>query len=411
MTTAHSLFSASASERWSNCPGSLAMSRGIPSTSTPAAREGTAGHEIADLCLKGSRDPSEWIGEILTVEGSEGDDQKVYEVEVTEELADAVAVYVEYVRGFSGTMISEIRVDYSELLGVEEEEGFGTSDTLILDETTLHSFDLKLGRRYVSSEKNKQMILYTAGSVKHLMDIGEVIEKVVLHIVQPRISDAPAPYEMTVDELFDIVAWLRGRAQIATEALFSFTSRDDLRWTSTYLQAGEKQCEWCPAAAFCPTLRNIAREHIDEDFDVLSLQDTVSGEEIAEAMEILPLLEIFIDAIKAEANRRLAHGAKVPGWKLVKGREGNRKWADEKAAEEAFSAYDTRVTHAPAQLLSPSKLETALKKHTGKSKKEVEGIIAKHIVRNPARPTLVAESDPREPWSEAASVDEFEVLA
>lgn len=392
----HALFSASASERWSNCPGSLAMSQGIPNSSSGSSREGTAGHDLGDRCLRTGADPLDAIGEVILVEGEE--------IEVTEELAQAVFDYVEYVRGFSGTMLSETRINYSELLGVDTEEGFGTSDAIVLSGTTLHVFDAKFGRRYVDPRLNRQMMLYGGGTLKVLLDLGEEVDKVVLHIVQPRVVERPIPFEMTVDELNFQIDYLRERAQIVKEAFFTFTSREDKHWHSLYLVPGEKQCEWCPAAAFCPALRNIAREHIDEEFSVLSLQDTVPGDEIAENLGMLPLLEIFGKAVTAEANRRLTLGQKVGDWKLVKGREGNRRWRDTEAVAAEFDDVDPNLVYGPPKLLTPPQMEKALKKHDAKSR------IADLVVRNPARPTLAPGSDPREPWSESASADEFGVV-
>jgi hypothetical protein len=392
----HALFSASASERWSNCPGSLAMSQGIPNGSSSSAREGTAGHDLGDRCLRTGADPLDSVGEFILVEGEE--------IQITDDLAEAVFDYVEYVRGFSGTMLSETRINYSELLGVDTEEGFGTSDAIVLCGTELHVFDLKLGRRYVEPKRNRQMMLYGAGVLKVLLDLGETVDKVALHIVQPRVVERPIPFEMTVDELNLEIDYLRSRAEVVKEAFFTYTGREDKHWHSLYLVPGEKQCEWCPAAAFCLALRNVAREYVDDDFDVVSLQQTVPGEEIAENLGMLPLLEIFAKATTGEANRRLTLGEKVPGYKLVKGREGNRRWRDVEAAEEVFADVDGDLIYAPRKLLTPPQMEKALKKNDAKSR------IADLVVRNPARPTLAPESDPREPWSEAASADEFAVV-
>lgn len=90
----HSLFNASGAERWANCPGSLALSKDAPRSTNPAAREGTAGHLLAEQCLKDGTDPVQYEGIVIEVEG--------HDIEVTDELALAVQCYVDYVRGITG---------------------------------------------------------------------------------------------------------------------------------------------------------------------------------------------------------------------------------------------------------------------------------------------------------------------
>lgn len=390
----HSIFSASGAERWANCPGSLALSKGCARTSNPAAREGTAGHELAEKCLAANTDPVAYEGDIIQVEG--------HDIEVTEDLAIAVQAYVDYVRGFSGMRWAETTSHYARLLGVDDDEGFGTNDCLILDGTVLHVIDLKLGRGFVDPINNKQTILYAAGAVDAIEAVGEEVTEIHLHIFQPRVTAKPVPFVISRAELHGHVAALRLAAQRAQEAMLTFTpeSVKDWKWVKAYLHAGESQCKYCPAAAFCPQLRGYAEDLTGDDIEYMV---GAGPGFLAEALSKVPLLERWIEAVQTEVMRRLSEGKPVDGYKLVLGREGNRKWSDPEKAEAAFADLDVALTHAPAKLLSPAQMEKALKK--AKLARDLEPL----VVRNPAKPTVTVESDPRPAWSNNIA-EEFGVV-
>src|SRR5690606_30590166 len=48
----HALLSASGSERWLNCPGSVRLEQDFPDTTSPYAQEGTAAHELSEIMLR-----------------------------------------------------------------------------------------------------------------------------------------------------------------------------------------------------------------------------------------------------------------------------------------------------------------------------------------------------------------------
>jgi hypothetical protein len=395
----HSIFSASGASRWSACPGSLALSRGAPRTSNPAAREGTAGHTLAERCLAVDAlfpEPVDHEGEIIDVEG--------FEIEVTEDLALAVQSYVDYVRGFSGMRWTETTSNYASLLGVDTEEGFGTNDCIILDSTILHVIDLKLGRGFVDPVKNKQCILYAAGAVDAIEAVGEEITEIHIHIFQPRVTAKPIPYVLTRDELREQVELLRAAAQRAQEAMLTFTAESvkDWKWVKEYLHAGETQCKYCPAAAFCPQLRGYAEDLTGDDISYMA--DAGPGF-LSEALSRVPLVERWVEAVQEAAMSRLSAGKPVDGYKLVLGREGNRKWSDPVKAEAAFEGLDAELTHTPPKLLSPAQMEKALKK--AKLKCDLEPL----VTRNPAKPTMTVDSDPRQAWSpKEAIAEEFGIV-
>ena len=391
----HSIFSASGAERWANCPGSIAFCEGIKSTDSDASREGTAGHALADHCLRHDTWPGDYVGHVFE------------KYEITDDLAEAVSDYVEYVRGISGIRLSEVRVYYANLLGVDDDEAFGTSDALIVAGHILHVIDAKFGRRFVDPKKNKQMMLYAAGALEALKAVGEAddITEIQLHIMQPRVTSKPLPYIMSRADLDLELEWLAERAALVIEAQFNYLPASPL-WQEKYPIPGEYQCQWCPAAAACPSLRTRAKSVTPMDeFELVNSLEALPSSTVAENMALVPLLELWIKAVEHEGFRRLTRGDVVPGYKLVTGREGNRKWQNEDVVLEAFSELDTAVLFKEPVLKTPPQLEKAL----GKKNPLVEKI-ATLTVRSPARPTVTTADDPRPKWVEAAGSDEFGVV-
>lgn len=393
----HSLFSASGAERWANCPGSIPFCAGVPRSDTEASLEGTAGHALGDHCLKQGTEPTDYEGEVIE------------KVEITEDLALAVQKYVDYVRGISGIRLSEVRVYYGALLGTSDEEAFGTSDVILVAGHILHVIDAKFGRRFVDPRKNKQMMLYGAGALRALRDVGEAddITEVHLHVFQPRVSDKPVPFVMTVAELDAEIANLRERAAAVIEAQFSYNPSDPA-WTDKYLIPGEYQCQWCPAAAVCPSLRHKAKSVTPVgEFEMVNALEAAPDSLIAENMAMVPLLEIWIKAVEHEGFRRLTRGDHVPGYKLVTGREGNRKWQSEEAVRQAFADLSPAELNVEPKLKTPPQLEKLLKKNKDKRVEK----IAELVVRSPAKPTVAVEDDPRPVWVESAGSEEFGIVA
>ena len=96
-------------------------------------------------------------------------------------------------------------------------------------------------------------------------------------------------------------------------------------------------------------------------------------------------------------------GGSVPGYKLVEGKQGNRKWSDELTvlryliAEGGCSEEDITET----KLLSPSAMEKAI------GKKKVAELPDVYITRAPGQPTVVPETDKRPAYNRA---DDFDSL-
>ena len=99
---------------------------------------------------------------------------------------------------------------------------------------------------------------------------------------------------------------------------------------------------------------------------------------------------------------KLLNGDTVPGFKLVEGKAGNRKWVDEVKVAEALRNAGYQINDiTETKLLSPA----AMDKSIGRAK--VAELLDELIERSPGAPAVVPASDKRPTYSRA---NEFENL-
>lgn len=314
---AHAALGPSSAHRWMACPGAPAAerearSRGlVDDSSSPAAREGTAAHAVAELELR----------------------RRVLSQPVAAEVASWHEVYdVEYEWS---VMVSETRpyVDYVEACYLAASETdpagaqlwlesrvepvpgrvWGTADATIIGDGRVHVVDLKYGRGVrVEAESNPQLRCYMLGA----LDIASLLEPVrecVGTIVQPRHKDG---------------------GHISSEAL---PTEELQAWGATLLEAvaatddpaaprvpGDSQCRWCAAQAICPErTRSLAAEVFGE-----ARQATVpllSDADVAELLPRLDSVESWCRAVRRSALSRLTQRpGSLAGWHVAEGRPRRR---------------------------------------------------------------------------------------
>lgn len=135
----------------------------------------------------------------------------------------------------------------------------------------------------------------------------------------------------------------------------------------------------------------------------------LDDERLGLLMESVDLIEGFAKAARAETERRMLAGGFVPGFKLVKGREGIRKFADPEEAEKLMKSMRLKQdVMYDWTLISPTTAE----------KLAADGVIGKKqwpklqalITRSEAGISVAPASDKR-PAVEVGKVeDDFEVL-
>ena len=361
--TAHAKLSASGSERWLRCPGSVRAEEGIVEKSSSFAAEGTSAHELAELCLVSERDAMSYVHTTLKESGWV----------VTDEMAIYIQEYVDYVRSFKGVKFIEERVDFSEWVP----DGFGTSDAIVIDGDTMHIIDLKYGKGIrVDADDNSQAKLYALGA---LSDYGFLYEitNIVCHIHQPRL-DHISVWEIDKESLLKWAEYVRERA-----AMCALPDAPRV--------ASDKSCMWCKFKPLCPELMSLTQKALMSDFDDATIApkspDKLSIRDLRFALDNKKIIVSWLDAIEDLAFERLTNGEAFDGYKLVVGRS-NRSWEDEKAAEHVLLEELGDKMYQPQKMITPPMAEKLL----GKKKAALlNGLINK----SQGKPTMVNQSDNR----------------
>lgn len=415
---AHARLSPSGAHRWMACPGSLKLEEPFPDTSSIYADEGTAAHTLMDWCLTSGQDASAYAGRLIQV----GDDhvsvidgepvvlKPSRKFEVDEEMVEGIQGYCDYVRGLGGELLPEQQVDLSRYL--EQPDCFGTADTLVIVDDTLHVVDLKYGRRFVDAEENKQLMLYGLGALD-AVSLAYDIKRVVLTIFQPKVSMTPSTCEMSVEDLLHFAVTARVAAKVAVS---QFEGQ-----TPPVLVPGESQCQWCKAKAVCPALakevHGVATTAANvDDFDDLTEEKIVDGlaalddAALDHAMDRVELVEMLARATRAEVERRLVGGTYGGDrYKLVEGKKGHRKWIDADEVELQLKTMRLKTEQMyDLKLISPTSAEKLAKAGDigPRQWKKLQALYA----QNEGKPSVAPEADGRPAISVAASADDFAVI-
>lgn len=394
--TNHALLSPSAANMWFNCHGSLWLNKDEPDQQSEYAAEGTTAHALAEYCLKNNAPTEALIGMKTAVN----------DINVSNEMAEYIQDYVDTVKGIRDSMSNVIafdveqKLDFSDLLDLSAnintmytdytpEKSYGTADVVLLGDGELQVHDLKYGRGVrVSAENNKQLLIYALAAY-HCYSLGCEINKISVHIHQPRLKHYSG-FTLTPDKLFDFGKQLKEKAGIAYSIYLNGPQSD------TDFCAGESQCRFCKAASKCETLANYVAQTIEADFE--NLDDTfvehvdkLSNEALANRFKSIGLIKAWITAVETKVQSELQHGNSVPGFKLVLSRQGNRVWTSEEEAENALKSFRLKQDEMYSRkLISPTQALKVLK-GSGKRIAKLEEI----ITRSEGKPTVVPESDKR----------------
>ena len=160
-------------------------------------------------------------------------------------------------------------------------------------------------------------------------------------------------------------------------------------------RAGE-WCKFCPHAGRCRELTRTCTEYV-ETHDLRAAVPVLAPHEVAEVLEMEPLVSLWLRRVKAQALDTLMGGGDVPGWKVVEGKQGNRKWADELQVAEALKAAGYGLEDiTETKLLSPAAMDKSI------GKRKVADLLDSLIERSPGAPTVVPVTDKRPPLDRLA---------
>lgn len=392
MPQAHSKYGASSANRWLNCPGSVKLSETVPPQPSSAyAQEGTAAHKLGELCLDNGTDPINYVDQEITLD----DGSKYF---VNEDMAEAVEVYVDYVR--SRAKLGKLFIETQFSLAFVHEEMFGTNDACVFSDTLgmLEVIDYKHGAGIaVSPEENTQLAYYGLGAA-NVQDLHPD-SQIKLTIVQPRAAGEPIKSWVTTVGYLDKFAKTLKKGVKACEA------------KNPKLKEGD-WCRFCPAQAVCPQLEKrsleIAKAEFSDNKIVLPEPDKLAPVDIKKVLDFAPVLASWIKAIETYAFNELERGGSIEGYKLVKKR-ANRKWIDDEKSvvhtlREAMGIPDCESAvgqiFSEPKLLSPAQIE----------KKKVDKKLVASLCETPdSGNTMVSVLDKR-PAVLPSVQDDFDII-
>lgn len=247
----HALCSASAAERWLECPGSVGLSMTVPEPPPSIyAIEGTEAHELSETILH------QWAKDNYSLS-----DEFLHSIrEGREEMFDYVMQYVyacvEESMAFDGT--PTIRIE-QRLTFNEDMKMFGTADFIATGtmggKATGVIVDLKYGKgKKVKTENNPQLAYY---AVALRSCSKKQLEQVRVRIVQPRTGDFSTSITFSKD---DLDTWGAKLTLGAEQAL----------WMAGKAKAPEYReggwCWFCPAKQICPEIAKKLEGKLVEQF-------------------------------------------------------------------------------------------------------------------------------------------------
>ena len=386
--SAHAKLSPSSSKKWILCPGSVSLEAGIANNSSLAAAEGTAAHELASKCLEMRRPVSDFLNSEIEADG--------LKFPVDHEMVDNVQQYIDFVNSVEGQHhFIETRVHYTNWV----KDGHGRADDIKInvfrstsidgESHKINVIDLKYGKGVEEfADWNSQAMIYALGVLQTFGIYFDFKDTDIVNCVifQPRIKDAPSQFEITVGEL---LKWAKEVMVPAAEETAS---------ENPSFKSGEAQCRFCRAKGFCKTLERDSMKVISPDFKdstkpfTLIDKNKLTNAEVGIIMAGIPLFKVWCNAVEAYGFDQLMMGFNIPGYKLVEGKRGDKKWAgDDQAILKSLEEFGIKKEEVITEKIkTPTMVEKILK-----AKKQKPKVIEDLWTQSKGGPTIAKASDKR----------------
>lgn len=230
LSSDHAKLSASGSERWLGCPGSIRMSEGITSVDSDASVRGTNTHTLLQFILENPK----WQILLGTLEGEEFLRLIDYDsAMLSNALFAAKYVWKEMSKLSHISLLTEKKL---ELEGV----GFGTSDIILHQRYgVLHVMDYKNGVKAVEPKGNTQGLYYMYAAADL---VGWEFSQLKITIIQPN-----APHK-----LGQIRTWEVSEKELHRAGLILKRGAIATRKPNAPLVKNDSWCWFCPARQKCP---------------------------------------------------------------------------------------------------------------------------------------------------------------
>ena len=431
----HAKLSPSSAKRWTECTASIAAQEGLSDDGSEAARLGTCAHQLSAECLEQGADPQSYLGrimvfyadifdksgedwvELVKMGGTAFSNFKQHEVIVTQEMIDACATYINFVREqveMSGAnLYVEQRVPIGHITG-EYDDGKpagGTSDVVMTAGRTLTTVDAKFGRGKVMAydvispagtdiitgeatpevvQINLQLAFYLLGSLEKYPGDYETVKAI---IVQPFLNHV-SEYSCSVAELLKVGEWLKQRAEATRSAPVFAPSQDS--------------CHFCKARRTCKAREGVVLSTALAGFDDIDLAQPapIRVNQLGSLYEKVGMIQAWCKDVQVRVFDELQSGNQVMRndglqYKLVVGKKGNRGFDDEAEAEKLLKSFRLKFDEMyTSSLISPAAAEKLAKVKKGAT--EPPAISAKQwlkleqrITQSEGSPTVALETDPR----------------
>lgn len=373
----------SSADRWTTCTASprfiMENWDAVPASSdTVYNQEGTTAHAVA---------AAELTGQVLM--------ESLLPTPVDGDMRWHGWNYAEYVRSFHKPG-SPMLVEGKLPLWYMPERNM-IVDAGIRNPDSLHIFDFKYGEGVVVSPvENLQAAIYAYG----FGSLGGPLPTsfpVFIHIYQPRGRAAEGGAEHVWETTWlDISQMLEAQVVQAADYIISNSHPDFLVFAPS-----DKACQWCPAKGFC-TARQAA---LADGFEVLDDQPrplppagVLTEQQLVRILNHKKQMVSWLDDVEEWAQEFMRNGGKIPGFKLVSSRGGNRYWADPKEATKQLleNTVLKREEIIEESMVSPAQIEEKIGKARFKA-------FANLTAKNPGGPVIAPEGDKRPALEDAAS--------
>lgn len=375
--------SPSTAERWINCPGSSAMCKDIPYTSSPAAKMGNAAHALVEECLRKrlSEVPPHFVNSPFTFEYQRTPET----IMVTSEMVDAANVFLSEVwrqagRLGAGTFLAVERpVTLSHIHPAMVGRSYPfRADVALFSSREIVVMDFKYGFLPVHLRTERaihpQLLCYATGLADEYLWLHDCV---TLVIVQPRSFEVPPVQTATVetDFLYDWTEVSLKQSAAATQE------------PNAPLNAGD-WCRWCPALAVCPAVKAKAEELAGIEFSQYARAEScgacgtpnancdmecaaaairpnvpTSAEQISNVLTWTPILDAWLRSVAAYAFATMQRGETIPDHKIVRGK-GRREWSEDAETKLLAAGLSKADIYEPVEapkLKSPHQLEETVK--------------------------------------------------
>lgn len=375
---AHAKLSPSSSDRWLNCPASIARAPETEDEGSEAAHEGTAAHGFAEYCLRNNRNA---LTAIFPAEHAAYD---------TPDLRMHIQTYLEYVMRLvvdGAELFVEQRLDIFKQYGV-----FGTADAIVVTRSgVIHVIDLKYGKGIlVDVEGNTQLLLYGVGGMAFDWLSEVPVHTIHVHIVQPRRNNLVSK-EYSID---DLTGWVTENLPLVKRA-----------FDGTNIAKPGSHCKWCPIKGTCPERAKLNLELAAFDFNDENPAPvelfTLDEDRLVTIFLAIKQFRDWLDDVEAEVATR-AHDHPIDRLKWVAGRK-NRAVTDPDSAAVLLKNAGVEP-YQPAKLIGITEMETQLKLKG----LTIKGVLGEIVQQFPGKNALVAATDKREAITPTAgAVEDF----